>query len=204
MNFRLPWESSLEVDRLLMIRFTSLWILKNPMLIWHRLRSCVMVSCMTLLSYHVHIYFVTSNRESLHFFSNTATTGRITGFDFVNATTFYEDPHMDMMTQRPNFAGGKWVISTDDDDYDPNTLTFADPAFTAFRGLKISVIWRSRTTPWMGQERFFMERMVLISHQLSRWAQSSIFFCICTSISKPIPMPHFSSHISLGSWDRCW
>lgn len=89
-----------------------------------------MVSCMTLLSYHVHIYFVTSNRESLHFFSNTATTGRITGFDFVNATTFYEDPHMDMMTQRPNFAGGKWVISTDDDDYDPNTLTFADPAFT--------------------------------------------------------------------------
>ncbi len=34
------------------------------------------------------------------------------------------------MTQRPNFAGGKWVFSTDNSDYDPNTLTFATPDLT--------------------------------------------------------------------------
>lgn len=37
---------------------------------------------------------------------------------------------MDMMTQQPNFVGGKYIYSSTDDCHDPKTMSFADPAFT--------------------------------------------------------------------------
>ena len=66
----------------------------------------------------------------MHFCSdNTATTGRITGFDFDSTTEFYVEPNMDQLTQRPNFVGDKYVYSATSDYY-PYTMSFANEAFT--------------------------------------------------------------------------
>ena len=37
---------------------------------------------------------------------------------------------MDQLSQRPNFVGDKYVYSTSDSDYYPNTMSFADATFT--------------------------------------------------------------------------
>ena len=41
----------------------------------------------------------------------TATTGKITGFDFANATRKYTESELDQISEKPNFVGDQYVFS---------------------------------------------------------------------------------------------
>ena len=62
---------------------------------------------------------------------HTATTGRITGFDFANADKdVFVEEYLDMLSQMASFAGDKFVYTNSDGDCEPYSMSFADRTFT--------------------------------------------------------------------------